>query len=264
MNNNYYVYLHRRKDTNEVFYIGRGRMKRAFSPASRSVEWKNTVKNAAGFLVEFLKQNLSMQESIDVEDSYLSAPEAEWKLVNIHNSGKVLPLDPEYFKKFLEYDESSPSCLRWKVNVSKKMRIGSPAGSQKTTGYWYLRLEGVKYHIHRIVYVMYHGSISPDSVINHINNINSDNKICNLEEVSQAINTRRNVRNKDPMNTGVNFYVQQGTPYWRARYTDLTGKQWSKSFNCISHGHENAMQLAIEYRNKMLLELNRQGAGYNL
>lgn len=42
--NKYYVYLHTRNDTNEVFYIGKGVNKRAYSKSNRSTYWKNIVK----------------------------------------------------------------------------------------------------------------------------------------------------------------------------------------------------------------------------
>lgn len=41
----YYTYIHRKKDTNEIFYVGKGMCKRnrAYSHSNRNQHWKNTV-----------------------------------------------------------------------------------------------------------------------------------------------------------------------------------------------------------------------------
>jgi monoamine oxidase len=51
----YYTYLHRKKDTNEIFYVGKGicKRKRANSHANRNQHWKNTVTKH-GLLVEIV------------------------------------------------------------------------------------------------------------------------------------------------------------------------------------------------------------------
>jgi hypothetical protein len=53
------VYQHRRKDTNEIFYIGRGKTnKRAFSKANRNNHWHNII-NKFGYIVEIIFENIS-------------------------------------------------------------------------------------------------------------------------------------------------------------------------------------------------------------
>ena len=45
MNNVYYVYVHRRNDTNEVFYVGKGKNRRAYSKTGRNQHWCNIANN---------------------------------------------------------------------------------------------------------------------------------------------------------------------------------------------------------------------------
>lgn len=63
----YYVYAHRCKATNAVFYVGKGKKDRAWS-AERSRAWQEHVgKLAAGFEVILLHENLTENEAIDLE-----------------------------------------------------------------------------------------------------------------------------------------------------------------------------------------------------
>ena len=66
--------------------------------------------------------------------------------------------------------------------------------------------------------------------------------------------------------TGLGFQskVISGRTYtsWIARWKSLDGKSKSRNFSADKYGHEEAKQLAIAYRNKMIQELNEQGAGY--
>lgn len=49
----HYVYLHRRSDTGQVFYVGKGKGDRAFRATSRNRHWRNIVAKAGDPLVEF-------------------------------------------------------------------------------------------------------------------------------------------------------------------------------------------------------------------
>jgi group I intron endonuclease len=74
-----FVYRHRRFDTNEIFYIGKGstlkrflksksekkRFKRAFSTENRNNWWNSIAKQ--GFIVEILSSGLTDEEACDLE-----------------------------------------------------------------------------------------------------------------------------------------------------------------------------------------------------
>jgi hypothetical protein len=68
-NTMYYVYQHRKADTNDIFYVGKGKGTRAFNATKRSSYWKNVV-NKHGFNVEFIATN------IDEEFAFLIEKEA--------------------------------------------------------------------------------------------------------------------------------------------------------------------------------------------
>jgi hypothetical protein len=65
--------------------------------------------------------------------------------------------------------------------------------------------------------------------------------------------------------TGVRWAEAGKRPHGRAiaRWYDLSGKLKSRSFSEKYIGKDDAMQLAINYRSKMIDDLNKQGAGYS-
>jgi hypothetical protein len=73
MNNQYVVYQHRRKDNNEVFYVGQGTLKRAYESVKnrRNTNWLEVVKNCGGFEVDILAQNLTKEQSLLIEQEYI-------------------------------------------------------------------------------------------------------------------------------------------------------------------------------------------------
>jgi len=62
----YYVYKHKKADTNEVFYVGKGKHNRAFVSSKRNPYWKNIVAKH-GFAIEFVAKNLDEELAFLVE-----------------------------------------------------------------------------------------------------------------------------------------------------------------------------------------------------
>ncbi len=69
--NNFYVYVHRKKSDNEIFYVGKGRFKRAYSRHGRNNFWKKVV-DKHGYIVEFLLENITNEEACINEVKYIS------------------------------------------------------------------------------------------------------------------------------------------------------------------------------------------------
>lgn len=62
----YYVYLHRRKTDNKVFYVGKGKGKRAYSSSGRNTRWLHTAKKHE-FTAEIVFENLTEQDAFQLE-----------------------------------------------------------------------------------------------------------------------------------------------------------------------------------------------------
>ena len=70
-----------------------------------------------------------------------------------------------------------------------KISTGKVVGTPETHGYLIVTINKKPYYVHRVVYCMYYGHW-PENDIEHINQILSDNRICNLREVSKSCNLK--------------------------------------------------------------------------
>lgn len=172
------------------------------------------------------------------------------------------------------YDETSESGLRWACDIINcfgkltRTRKGQVAGNLDAHGYYRVQLNRSAYKVHRIIYELLTGKrIAIDEEVDHIDQVRSNNAFSNLEP------TLKNCRNKKMTScnksgvTGVNRTSRMNKSgeqrhYWRATWMTLDGKGKNKCFAVLLYGEERAFSMACEYRNKVIDELNRQGAMY--
>ena len=88
--NSFYVYLHIRKDSLEVFYVGKGKNKRAYSKSDRNKYWKNIVAKC-GYYIIIHHKNLNEEDAylkeIELIDFYGRKDLNKGTLVNVTNGG---------------------------------------------------------------------------------------------------------------------------------------------------------------------------------
>lgn len=70
MKNNKVVYIHKRGDNNEIFYVGIGNPSRPYRKSSRTQYWHNIV-NKAGYSIEILAYNLTKELACVIEKSLI-------------------------------------------------------------------------------------------------------------------------------------------------------------------------------------------------
>jgi hypothetical protein len=91
----YCVYFHINPLKNEIFYVGKGRVrtKRAYSKDSRNPHWKNIVKNY-GYIVDIIETGLYNEEAIKKEMFYINkigrSDLGKGPLVNMTDGGEGL------------------------------------------------------------------------------------------------------------------------------------------------------------------------------
>lgn len=124
-----------------------------------------------------------------------------------------------------EWFEYRDGRLYWKVNKSKKTKIGQQAGSATDRGYRQIRINSKQYKEHRIIWIYFNGDIPDGMQIDHINMIRNDNRIENLRVVFQSIN-RLNTNSKNI----TKYNRTNGEITYIGRYA-INGKEFSKSFH---------------------------------
>lgn len=86
------VYQHRRKDTNDIFYIGIGESKtRAYSKSGRNRTWHQITSNTE-YTVEILHDNLTREQAKEIERTLIKEhgrlDKNQGKLANKSNGGE--------------------------------------------------------------------------------------------------------------------------------------------------------------------------------
>ena len=90
----------------------------------------------------------------------------------------------------LELD-SEAGTLRWKSGRF----AGQLAGCLRRDGYVGIQFGGKKYFAHRLIWLAHYGAW-PTHAIDHINGTKNDNRIANIRDVPQKVNTQNRRPNK--------------------------------------------------------------------
>ena len=120
--------------------------------------------------------------------------------------GKKEKEDALSLDRMMEVLEYSPETgiFFWKVDkrgFRGKAKAGSAAGTlSKSDGYIQITIDQVRQQAHRLAWFYVTGNW-PKEQIDHINGIRSDNRICNLREVSVSEN-RKNIKLRDNNTSG--------------------------------------------------------------
>lgn len=169
----------------------------------------------------------------------------------------------EDWSKIFDYNESSPSCLRWKIKPARNVRVGDDAGClDKSTGYYIVGYNRKTYCCHRVVWELFNEGIDQYTQVDHVNGVSIDNNILNLRLVTarqNMQNRKMQSRNKSEV-TGVCLTSKDNI--WVASWYNLDRKQRSKGFSVNKYGYDLAFQLACDYRARMIQELNSEGSDY--
>lgn len=193
----FYVYLHL-DNLGRIRYIGSGTADRYKVKVDRSKEhlelWDSLDKIK-------IKENLSSSTAKDLEQYLINDFKESVFLLNKKlNVCKTKEYKCEYFEKYLEYSEDSPSGLVWKISPNANIKAGEVAGTLGNKGYWSVGIRGSYYRNHRVIYTLCTKTNLPQNlIIDHIDGDKSNNKIVNLRlttHIGNSLNKGKRVDNK--------------------------------------------------------------------
>jgi hypothetical protein len=259
----YYVYIHKSLD-DKIFYVGKGKGKRAFSKSRRSKAWQKKAQEgySVGIIKNFEEESLALNLEISLINTI---PD----LVNkrVENTSKDFPED---IVQHITYSEQSPSGLIWIKPLNRKQQVGCIAGvkTYRDTNIptnWTVMFRSKRYLAHRLV--LYLNSKLSDSslVVNHIDCNPFNNKLSNLELCTVSENNKRKSntlgirlsRNNNSGITGIRetFSIKNNKVYIFAHACiSLNGKTINKKYSYSKYGKQTAWELAKTWRNNMLME----------
>lgn len=96
-----------------------------------------------------------------------------------------------------------------------RMKAGSIAGGVASHGYVRIRIDGIRYRAHRLVWLYVFGEF-PKQDIDHINGVRDDNRISNLRACTRAENNQ-NAAPRCDNTTGYPGIQPAPNGRWRAR-----------------------------------------------
>lgn len=207
LDDNFCVYVHRRKDNGEVIYVGEGRSSRAQRIGENSGKNNAYYKIAkdVGVYWHIVQDNLTKDETIEFEASLINY--LEFVGTPITNMHKRSPRGYTYLREDFEdkmyVDPTSPSGLRWKTDRRNMNDRGTllarkgdiVGGKNNKSGYWCTNGK----LCHRIVYALTYGECPGGLTVDHLDGNKDNNSVVNLELVSLAENSRRaNAKRESP------------------------------------------------------------------
>jgi hypothetical protein len=146
----------------------------------------------------------------------------------------LLDLSQQELMNRLDYD-SNTGKFTWKIKPSSKVNVGDPAGKLDKRGYVVIGINGKHYKAHRLAWLYVYGKW-PDAIIDHINGITGDNRICNLRDVSHRTNCMNQICHRNGKLCGA-VYVE-GANKWES-WARINGKRtYIKRFETEAEAHE--------------------------
>lgn len=119
------------------------------------------------------------------------------------------------FSDYLYYDETSPSCLRWKVQRGNLKQGDVAGGIHKKENKWRVCVGGTKYYAHRIVWSLHNPGQEVPKFIDHKDRNGLNNVYSNLRQATH----QQNMYNRESSCSAVKFrgVFHQSENSWQQR-----------------------------------------------
>jgi hypothetical protein len=119
--------------------------------------------------------------------------------------------DASVFGASLSYNPET-GVIVWIKSHGNRAEVGDIAGTP-SNGYVSIGFGGKQYRAHRIAWLLHYGSW-PTGMIDHINGIRDDNRIANLRDVTNRVNSQNHQCHRDGHLVGTHFH--QAKQKWTA------------------------------------------------
>jgi hypothetical protein len=149
--------------------------------------------------------------------------------------------EAELARKFFSYDEETGVVTRTgSLSRATERFKGRAVGTMSRDGYLQTNFCGLRIvRVHRLAWLIKTGKW-PDLVIDHINGDKTDNRWCNIRNVSRAVNSQNRTKKSGgsmDLPIGINRMVQNGRVYFQIIMT-RNGKKRQTSLASLDKARE--------------------------
>lgn len=254
-----------------IRYVGHGNK---YRPKVKKRNNKELSEIIYDLTPEIISENLSKDEAICLEIEIYDEYKNSGLLLNKHRPSKINPIYFDTISRYVYYDESSPTFLRWKVDIYAGpyktltvVKAGKVAGFFKNKGgYSETRINKITYKNHRLIWCLHNKcDLTNNLVIDHIDGNPSNNNILNLRLVSQKENMN-NIKFSDLRNDDLrNILVYEDRNIVVARWMDGFIRK-SKAFNYksifpdidLNIAKDKCIEIATWYKEQILLTVKEK------
>ena len=149
----------------------------------------------------------------------------------------------ERLLEVLEYNQET-GLFTWKTAISDKIKVGTRAGSKTQMNYIKIRVDNKYYRAHILAWFYTHGEW-PEKMLDHINNVGTDNRMINLR-LATASENRANSRMRKNNTSGIKgVYFDKSKGKWCARVR-FEGKVTRKLFDDLEEAEAYVVTLREE------------------
>lgn len=256
-------------------YVGHGGNNyKRYEDKSNRTEESLALLNNPNMEIRFFANGLTKKEATAFEnnllDLHFGKHSDEYQLVNKTGSRSARTIYWAYFDEIVYYDETSPTCLRWKNDMLNSKGWATKASKDGIAGYLpkntdqyaEVRIDDILYRVHRVIFAIKNkANVCETLVVNHIDSNRQNNNIFNLELTTQKDNSRK-AKMKNTNTSGVSGVCKiPKVGGWRARWRDEDGKNRSKEFHLnkfegtLEEKEQQSFDAACEYRSMIEREL---------
>ncbi len=162
---------------------------------------------------------------------------------------KIKPLPEQFILENLEYSETSKSGLVWKNYKGGRISKGVDAGTLCQNGYWYVKIQGVKYLCHRIVMLLTNEDFDRTREIDHIDRNRANNRKDNLRMSSRHENLKNKATSSDSLSGYKHINFQKRDSSYYVRWIE-NGKTQAVKFRLDTP--ENSLNTALLFRQALV------------
>jgi len=154
-------------------------------------------------------------------------------------------LTQELLKHHLHYDVDT-GLFTWLVPRANRCTIGQVAGTLHSRGYVHVRLFNVIYKAHRLAFLYMTGKW-PENCVDHINDVWSDNRWCNLRDVTYQENSYNRKGATKASKTGLLGSSKQPNGKYRAQIMHKNKVHNLGTYDSPIEAHEAYLQARKDF-----------------